>query len=232
MTPPAPPFDCARCRRRISSQANHHLISEGSRVVCGRCTGRDAHAGLFPGCPERWHDVGDHPGCVGTRPGIASHLGLWPPDPHQPKPARLESAAETLGWSPAKATIWAALYTIASPAAPATVQALVDWIADLHGHGLRRQTIHVALRDLVEDGLADYYTHFGAPGGKGWYPLPPGAPTARDLLEARECSPQCLLALGDSCNCQCRGRWHSALATAQINRSHAEQEQADRRLAP
>jgi hypothetical protein len=73
----APPFDCARCRRRIGKTTTHYLI-DGDRVVCVRCLGRDAHNELFPDCDVRWHDVGDHKGAAGTRAGIAAHLGLWP----------------------------------------------------------------------------------------------------------------------------------------------------------
>jgi hypothetical protein len=74
---PAPPLDCVNCKRQISKSRTHYLI-EGDRVACGRCLGRDAHAGLFPACPERWHDVLDHPGSSGTRAGVAARLGLWP----------------------------------------------------------------------------------------------------------------------------------------------------------
>ena len=74
---PAPPFDCARCHRRIGGAAGHYLI-EGDRVVCARCLDRPAHRDLFPDCGTGWHDVLDHKGANGTRAGIASHLRLWP----------------------------------------------------------------------------------------------------------------------------------------------------------
>lgn len=74
---PAPPFDCARCHRRIGKVRTHFLI-EGDRVVCSRCLGRPAHTDLFPDCDVRWHDVLDHKGAQGSRAGIAAHLGLWP----------------------------------------------------------------------------------------------------------------------------------------------------------
>jgi hypothetical protein len=75
---PAPPFDCARCHRRIGKTAGHILIKEGNRVVCSRCIDRAAHRDLFPDCGVRWHDALDHEGNPGTRAGIAAHLGLWP----------------------------------------------------------------------------------------------------------------------------------------------------------
>lgn len=75
----APAFDCALCRRHIGKRALHHCTDDG-RVVCSRCLGTAAHAKLFRGCPEQWHDVLDHPSCFGSRAGIAAHLGLWPHD--------------------------------------------------------------------------------------------------------------------------------------------------------
>lgn len=74
---PAPAFGCASCGRRIGKNATHYLL-EDDRVTCGRCLGRPVHAALFLGCDVRWHDVLDHLGSVGTRAGIAAHLGLWP----------------------------------------------------------------------------------------------------------------------------------------------------------
>jgi hypothetical protein len=74
---PAPAFDCARCRRRIGKTAGHYL-TEDNRVVCCGCLDRDAHSELIPGCEIGWHDILDHLGSVGTRAGIAAHLGLWP----------------------------------------------------------------------------------------------------------------------------------------------------------
>jgi hypothetical protein len=74
---PAPPFDCARCSRRIGKTATHVLL-EGNRVVCSRCLTRPAHAELFPDCEVRWHDAGDHIAAAGTRAAFAAHLGLWP----------------------------------------------------------------------------------------------------------------------------------------------------------
>ena len=75
---PAPPFDCARCHRRIAKRGLHHLIDGTAIVICGRCLGRDAHADLFPDCPKQWHDMHDHDAAMGTRAGIAATLGLWP----------------------------------------------------------------------------------------------------------------------------------------------------------
>jgi hypothetical protein len=41
--------------------------------------------------------------------------------------------------------------------------------------------------------------------------------TAAELLEAGACSPRCLVALGDGpCGCSCGGRWHGALARADV----------------
>jgi hypothetical protein len=75
---PAPPFDCARCGRRIAKRGIHHLIDGTRTVVCGRCLSKDTHAALFPDCPKQWHDMLDHDASCGTRAGIAAVLGLWP----------------------------------------------------------------------------------------------------------------------------------------------------------
>ena len=42
--------------------------------------------------------------------------------------------------------------------------------------------------------------------------------TARDLLESRECTAPCLLAVNrePDCECCCGGRWHGVLATAEV----------------
>lgn len=43
------------------------------------------------------------------------------------------------------------------------------------------------------------------------------APAALDLLEARACTPGCLLALDrplEDCTCRCGGRWHGTLVWA------------------
>lgn len=73
---PAPAFDCARCGRRIG-KTTHYLLDD-NRIACPRCLTRQAHSALFPACPHGWHDVLDHLDTVGTRPGIAAHLGIWP----------------------------------------------------------------------------------------------------------------------------------------------------------
>lgn len=73
----APAFDCRTCTRRIG-RTTHYLLADG-RVVCRRCAeSRPMHATAYPDCPDRWHDLLDHLRCVGTRAGIAAHLGLWP----------------------------------------------------------------------------------------------------------------------------------------------------------
>lgn len=81
---PAPALNCAVCGRVITKGKGHYL-TEDDKVVCGRllrgqdrCVGKAGHTVLYPACPERWHDVLDHLQCVGTRAGIAAHLGLWP----------------------------------------------------------------------------------------------------------------------------------------------------------
>jgi hypothetical protein len=43
----------------------------------------------------------------------------------------------------------------AAKGVPQTVAALVDWIANKHGHGLRRETCSRELNALMRDGLAD-----------------------------------------------------------------------------
>lgn len=77
----APQLECSLCDRVIGKAAAHFLI-DGSHVLCGRCSrATDAHARLFPDCPERWHDIFDHPISQGTRAGIAAALGIWPATP-------------------------------------------------------------------------------------------------------------------------------------------------------
>lgn len=46
------------------------------------------------------------------------------------------------------------------------------------------------------------------------FPIPQ---TARQALEMGECTPACLLALGDGeCTCPCRGDWHGAVTDAAL----------------
>jgi hypothetical protein len=43
------------------------------RIVCLRSCdrrGREAHAILFPDCPDKWHDVEDHSGLICTTGGL------------------------------------------------------------------------------------------------------------------------------------------------------------------
>jgi hypothetical protein len=57
---------------------------------------------------------------------------------------------------------------------PASSSALVDWIADNHGHGLKRETVSRALNDLSKRGLADCIEHEQSGGRwpvKLWFPL-------------------------------------------------------------
>jgi hypothetical protein len=39
--------------------------------MCVRCLGRVAHADAYPGCPEEWHDMHDHPLSFATRAAVA-----------------------------------------------------------------------------------------------------------------------------------------------------------------
>lgn len=74
----APALSCSVCRRTIGKRHSHHL-TEGDRVLCSRCMDDpQMHSRVFPDCPVRWHDMYDHAGSVGTRAGVAAHLGLWP----------------------------------------------------------------------------------------------------------------------------------------------------------
>jgi hypothetical protein len=58
---------------------------------------------------------------------------------------------------------------------PAPVAALVDWIAEHHGHGLKRETCSRALNDLRKRGLVDYIDQ-GAGVGKLWLTPPTDTP--------------------------------------------------------
>jgi hypothetical protein len=45
--------------------------------------------------------------------------------------------------------------------------------------------------------------------------------TAGELLEARRCTPQCLLAVNGKCDCHCNGRWHGVLTSAEVDGAEA-----------
>ena len=56
--------------------------------------------------------------------------------------------------------------------------------------------------------------------------------TAGELLEAALCSARCLLAIAPGpCECPCGGRWHGALAGADVGGGITPEERADRRAA-
>lgn len=63
-----------------------------------------------------------------------------------------DAGADDLGLAPAAAKLLAA---VLAQDAPATSVQLVDWIADHHGHGLKRETVSRALNDLARRGLVD-----------------------------------------------------------------------------
>lgn len=80
---PAPEFTCAQCGRVIGRGRTHVYVNALDAVWCLRCFSphagsREVHARVYPDCPERWHDMYDHPTVSGTRAGIACMLGLWP----------------------------------------------------------------------------------------------------------------------------------------------------------
>jgi hypothetical protein len=62
---PAPPIDCAICRRRLGKRATHYLLDD-HRVVCGRC--------YVAGDERLWDQLKS----IGSRAGVAHVLGLWP----------------------------------------------------------------------------------------------------------------------------------------------------------
>ena len=78
---PAPALDCSGCGRRIGKTALHLVLADELMVICGRCgveKSRATHAGIFPDCRERGHDLLDHHPSHATRAGAARLLGLWP----------------------------------------------------------------------------------------------------------------------------------------------------------
>lgn len=83
---PAPSFDCAVCGRRIGKTRGHFLLGypdtppSPERLLCVRCmnNSRRLHARYYPDCPERWHDLHDHPSCHATRAAAAKLIGVWP----------------------------------------------------------------------------------------------------------------------------------------------------------
>jgi uncharacterized protein YozE (UPF0346 family) len=83
----APQFECSLCGRVIGKSRSLVLREDcGNKILCLRCDmSPGAHAKLYPACPERWHDTGDHHAAFGTRAGIAVHLGIWPGKPDASK---------------------------------------------------------------------------------------------------------------------------------------------------
>lgn len=63
-----------------------------------------------------------------------------------------ETAETASEMPPAKAKL---LEALRSADGPQTAAALVDWIAEKHGHGLKRPTVSTYLNQLLRDGLAD-----------------------------------------------------------------------------
>ena len=64
---------CAVCFEPIPKRAKARWTVDTHRIACLRCCdrrGRQAHAVLFPDCPERWHDVEDHSGILCTTGGL------------------------------------------------------------------------------------------------------------------------------------------------------------------
>jgi hypothetical protein len=66
---PAPAWHCRLCGHHIGRRRWHHVV-RGRYVLCGRCDLHPAsHRRLYPDCPDRWHDLGDHPLNLATRGG-------------------------------------------------------------------------------------------------------------------------------------------------------------------
>jgi hypothetical protein len=88
----APQFRCHICRRWIGKASSLYLLNREDPgpdpvTMHTRCaerrashpTIRQAHAQLYPDCPEHWHDAWDHHDLtIGTWAGVAAVLGLWP----------------------------------------------------------------------------------------------------------------------------------------------------------
>jgi hypothetical protein len=83
----APQFECSLCQRVIGKSRPVILREDcGNRVLCARCDlAPGTHAKLYPDCPVRWHDTGDHHAVFGTRAGVAMRLGIWPGKPDAAK---------------------------------------------------------------------------------------------------------------------------------------------------
>ena len=65
---PAPALRCDECGKRIGRRRLHFVLTDGARLLCGRCTERrDLHAVYFPHCPKSWHDLYDHDLRLATR---------------------------------------------------------------------------------------------------------------------------------------------------------------------
>jgi len=73
---PAPPFNCARCGRRIGKRADHHLIEGHQAPLCCRC--------FLAWAEEEYRAAGregrldDYRYAYGTRAWAAVTLGIWP----------------------------------------------------------------------------------------------------------------------------------------------------------
>lgn len=63
----APALRCDECRQPIGKRRTHFVTVSGN-LLCPNCwLAPDAHAKYYPGCPERWHDTGDHALSCATR---------------------------------------------------------------------------------------------------------------------------------------------------------------------
>lgn len=150
-------------------------------------------------------DDSDHPGMTTVRqtwsftgdeisdPGLALIRRVWADDPHdlnsrlryelertEPRRPRETSAgaAATAGddkLSPAERKVQDIL--TADPAGALTAKQIGDRYADLHGTGLRRETLARALNRLRELTLADETGTLGPHGAKYWTALLPDKPT-------------------------------------------------------
>lgn len=71
----SPVFHCGLCSRRIAARGRHVLLPGGT-VICGPCAdGDDAHARVYPGCPQCAHGLHDHGYLTLTRATLAWLFG-------------------------------------------------------------------------------------------------------------------------------------------------------------
>lgn len=63
-------YVCAACGRAIPKARKARWMMSRRIVGCLACNGQEAHARIYPDCPETWHDVHDHSGVYATYGGL------------------------------------------------------------------------------------------------------------------------------------------------------------------